>query len=92
MAIERDLGGCGLIQNPDNGPEAVVSGRFSSEIFNFATQTWRRGPLVPFDHRVSSAQFGDTFLVAGGYSDSITDAIYEFDHLNYSWILRSQTK
>ena len=92
MKVERSYASCGLIQNPENGPEVVLAGDYTSEIFNLGTQTWREGPVAPFDHLCNSAQFGDTFLVVGGYDiDFRSDKIFEFDHINYGWIQRSQT-
>ena len=52
------------------------------------TLTWRDGP-APGDwyNNLSSAQFGDTFVIVGG---SYSDAIYEFDPENEQWIERPQ--
>lgn len=40
----------------------------------------------------TAAQLEDTFLVLGGYSGSpgYRQTIYEFDPVNYGWVLRDQ--
>ncbi len=84
---------CGLINNPENGIEAVIVKDGVTEIFNFGDEAWRMGPTVEsFDH-AGYAQIGDTFVLAGGYSfdeSEVSDKIYKFDNINYDWILMSQ--
>ncbi len=84
---------CGLINNPENGLEAVIVEDGYSEIFNFNSLAWRDGPtLEPFD-QAGFAQVGDTFVLVGGWSyekQRSLDTIYRFDHLNYEWILMEQ--
>ena len=83
---------CGLIQNPENGPEIVLADRGNSEIFSLDSLTWREGPEAPYFYEASSAQLQDTFLVVGGTDEdgNHLDTIYEFDHVTYDWLLRSQ--
>ena len=68
----------------------AVGGNYqSTNILDLDTMTWRDGP-APGDwyDNVSSAPFGDTFVVVGGTN---SDAIYEFDPENEEWIQREQT-
>ncbi len=83
---------CGLIQNPDNGAEVVVAGYGQTQIFNLRSLSWRDGLVeTPYFYAAREAQLLDTFLVVGGRTSSIyLDTIYEFDNLNYRWILRDQ--
>ncbi len=92
MTVERDNPSCGLINNPDNGIEVVIVEEGISEIFNLNELSWRLGPAPPSFHAAGSTQLGDTFIVAGGndHGDNPLDTIYQFDHLNYEWILKSQ--
>ncbi len=97
MAISRSYPSCGLIRNPANGPEVVVTSLGTSEIFNLGSMSWREGPALSavFDG-AASAQLEDTFLLVGGYlrrdggSGVELNTIYEFDQINYGWILRTQ--
>ena len=90
MDTEREYPSCGLIQNPENGPKVVLAGYGSSEIFNLASETWRDGPETPYFYAAASTQLQDTFLVIGGTNGDGLDTIYEFDHINYDWILRPE--
>ena len=91
MTTQRDFPSCGLIQNPDNGPEVVVAGYGTSEIFSLTTLSWRDGPELAYFYWAQVAQLYDTFLIVGGWDDSRElGTIYEFDHINYGWILRGQ--
>ena len=65
MIATRDFPSCGLIQNPDNGPEVVVAGYGTSEIFSLTTLTWRAGGTPPYFYAAQSAQLLDTFVVVG---------------------------
>ncbi len=53
---------------------------------------WRTGPSLASFDQASYAQFGDTFVVVGGEDpgDNSIDTIYQFDHINYDWILMDQ--
>ncbi len=89
----REYSSCGLINNPENGIEAVIVEDGSSEIFNFRDETWRAGPYVDqFEFELAGyAQVGDTFVVVGGYGlKGDLDTIQIFDHINYDWILMDQ--
>ncbi len=91
--FDNFLMSCGLINNPENGIEAVVVEQGVTEIFNFRDEEWRTGPTVEYFQEAGSAQIGETFVVVGGYSldeQSPMDKIYKFDHINYEWILMSQ--
>ena len=92
MEETRPDSSCGLIRNPDNGVEVVLAGYGTSEIFNLASGTWREGPDTPYFNFATSAQLKDTFLVVGGRDEGnqSLDTIYQFDHLEYRWILKSQ--
>ncbi len=93
MTVERLYMSCGVINNPENGIEAVIVEGGVTEIFNFRDETWRIGPTVEVFGDAGFAQVGDTFVVVGGYSFDETnesDKIYKFDHINYEWILMSQ--
>ncbi len=85
---------CGLINNPENGLEAVVVEDGHSDILNFNTLQWRAGPSLEYSFdRSGSAQLTDTFVVVGGSNYAGTDTlntIYQFDHINYDWILLSK--
>ncbi len=86
---------CGLIDNPEKGLEAVMSGPDDTWIFNFESLTWRAGPKFPMEEVWSPgyAQLVDTFVVVGGEDDKENepmDTIYQFDHLNYEWVLLEQ--
>ncbi len=93
MTVEREFMSCGLINNPENGIEAVIVERGVTEIFNFRDEKWKTGPTVESFDEASYAQIGDTFVVVGGYSydeSDFSDKIYKFDNNNYEWILMSQ--
>ena len=91
METSRYDPSCGLIRNPENGAEIVLAGYGTSEIFNLESMTWREGPESPYFYYASSAQLENTFLIVGGYDGTKSiDTIYEFDQINYDWILRSQ--
>ncbi len=80
---------CGLINNPENGPEVVVASKGTSEIFNFESLTWRVGPDTVYSQYAGYAQVGDTFVMIGGLDGdargkSVND-VHMFDHLNYEW-------
>ncbi len=84
---------CGLINNPENGIEAVIVDHGNTEIFNFREEAWRTGPTVEPFKDAGFTQIGDTFVVVGGYSYNEleeSDRIYKFDNINYEWILMSQ--
>ncbi len=84
---------CGLINNPDNGPEVVITEDGDCEIFNVNSMSWRQGPQLATVSEAGFAQIsGDTFVVVGGdsYETGILDTIYVFDNVNYEWILLSQ--
>ncbi len=80
---------CGLIQNPDNGREAVVVALQKNEIFNFKNSTWRNGPPVPtYSSFAGYTQLSDTFLLVGGRKKSVNNFyndMYKFDNINYKW-------
>ncbi len=90
MSVQRYYPSCGLILNPENGPEVVVAGYGTSEIFNLASQTWREGPVGPYFYNAGSAQLADTFLAVGGFYTDYLDTVYEFDPVDYAWTLRNQ--
>ncbi len=92
MTIDRNDASCGLINNPENGLEAVIVEDGLTEIFNFNNLTWRMGPPSPNFDEAGFAQLVDTFVVVGGENDAgeAVDTIYLFDNNNYSWILNSQ--
>ncbi len=92
MNEDRDWPSCGLINNPQNGLEVVIVEDGVTEIFNLNDLTWRSGPSVTAFDEGSYAQIGDTFVVVGGqdFSGDALDTIYQFDHLNYEWILLDQ--
>ncbi len=94
MNVDRNYPSCGLINNPENGLEAVIVQSGVSEIFNFRDESWRTGPPVEPFIDAGFTQIGDTFVVVGGldevYGDEEFDTIYKFDHIKYEWILMSQ--
>ncbi len=90
---DADYPSCGLIDNPENGVEAVIVHRGVSQIFNFANLTWRGGPTLPIFDYAGYEQVGDTFVVVGGRDEAFDDAIntiYQFDQVNYEWIQMEQ--
>ncbi len=93
MTLDRTSVSCGLINNPENGIEAVIVEDGVTEIFSFRDETWRTGPATESFYEASYAQIRDSFVVVGGYSfdeSDESDRIYMFDHINYEWILMSQ--
>ncbi len=90
MSTLRSYPSCGLLNNPDNGLEAVVAEDETSEIFSFSALSWRDGPEAPGFDYASAVQHGDTFVVVGGNHGIPLDTIYQFDNVNYEWILMSQ--
>ncbi len=92
MTVDRYRMSCGLINNPENGIEAVIVEDGVTEIFNFRDEEWRTGPAVGSFSLAGYAQIGDTFVVVGGEDDKNADldTIYKFDNINYDWILMSQ--
>ncbi len=91
-SMERPYGYCGLINNPENGLEIVSVDLESSMIFNINSLSWREGPKPPHAFMGGYGQTGDTFVIVGGSNaiGVVLDTIYEFDHVNYQWILKSQ--
>ncbi len=89
--VDRSYPSCGLINNPENGLEVVIVENRITEIFSLNSLSWREGPSVDYFNRAGSAQLADTFVVVGGYNFFELDTIYKFDHINYDWILMSQT-
>ncbi len=96
MPLSFSYPSCGLINNPENGIEAVLQGGTSSLIFNFNDEAWRDGPEFRDADGAGYAQLTDTFVVLGGYgkvgevNEDPLDTIFIFDHLNYEWILMDQ--
>lgn len=91
MTMSRDYPSCGMINNPENGLEAVIVEDGASEIFNFNDLTWRAGPDGPYIYDAGYAQLPETFVVVGGYDLSqALDTIYQFDNVNYDWIQKDQ--
>ncbi len=93
---DRFYASCGLINNPENGLEVVVTSEGTSDIFNFNDMTWRPGPdFVDYVYESGYAQLRDTFVLVGGDKNGDElfwpDTIYLFDHLNYEWILMDQS-
>ncbi len=93
--VYRTYMSCGLINNPENGIEAVIVEDGVTEIFNFRDEEWKTGPSVVSFDSAGYAQIGDTFVLVGGQNDEVVtdfafDTIYKFDHINYAWILMSQ--
>ncbi len=89
--ISRTYPSCGMIQSEDSGPEVVLLGLGTSEIFNLEDREWRTGPTVESFDTAGAAQYGDTFIVAGGKSNSfIRDSIFEFDLDGYQLVERPQ--
>ena len=101
----RETHGCGIAQTPA-GPELVVTGGgfniTTTEIYNFASNTWRYGPSLP--HHITgpaSVQFGDSFLVVGGenyieiapqdWDAVILDTIYQYDTKTEEFVLRDES-
>ncbi len=87
---------CGLIENSDNGLEMVVLADYDScYIFNFADMTWREGPNIPYDVKLSTeemlVQMEKSFYIIGGNTvdGTATDSIFQFDNENYAWNLAS---
>ncbi len=90
--VQRLFPSCGLINNPENGHEVVIVEDGVSEILNLRTMTWRMGPSLPSFDNAGFTQLRETFVVVGGEtnSDHPIGTIYQFDHINYDWILKSQ--
>ncbi len=63
-----------------------------TEIYNTATQEWRKGPTLPHPiDDMSSVQYEDTFLLVGGRNSSHEiDTIYQYDQTSETWILRPE--
>lgn len=55
------------------------------------TLTWRQGPSLDIA-LTTSVEYGDTFLLVGGFEDGPTelDTIYEYDSANERWKLRPE--
>ena len=89
---KRDRASVGLI----NGEEIVVaggSGSKTSEIFNIATNEWRQGPDLPINGDLcctSSVQYGNSFLIVGGFNGGVQDSILRYDSSNHKWVTLPQ--
>ncbi len=82
----KDRPGCGKIVNKDGELEVVVTSDGITEIFSFASRTWRSGPDMPIAaNSFAYDQIGDTFVLVGG---NAYNNIYQFDPLHYQWILK----
>ncbi len=88
---------CGVIENSINGVELVVLHDWDQcHIFNFGDMTWRAGPNVSLDFKLTyesmPVQMEETFYILGGYladKEAVTDAIFKFDNENYAWNLQT---
>ena len=92
MPTKRSYGSCGLTRNPDRGPEVVMAGYGTRDVFNLNELRWREGPELPqYLYLSSSVQLEDTFLLLGGWNGGEdTDAIYRYDNLGQDWVLEEQ--
>jgi len=93
-AEERFGEHCGLLRNPNYGPEILMAdGRFSF-IFSLTTETWREGPLMPEDIKLPTyQQLDDGILAIGGhfYQGRAVDTVYKFSEDTYQWELLDVT-
>lgn len=87
----------GVVTYPNGQKKLVVAGGYrdsTTSILDLDTLTYYPGPNLPYDiYYGSSVQFGNTFLIAGGYSYSLSndlDTIFEFDPSNELWIERTE--
>jgi len=90
IPTDRPLAACGMINNPDIGPEILVvtTRDFSTYIFNLANQQWRQGPPCPvYLEHPSYATLEDGLLVAGGsnFTEVYPKMIYKFSSASYEW-------
>ncbi len=108
MEFTRQDPGCGLVFNASAaGPEVVVTGDGTTEIFNVASGEWREGPTPPHvaGYRYGVAQLEETFILVGGFDDVddpehreqdrgndeyFLDTLWQFDQIEYEWVLRDQ--
>ncbi len=81
MNERREYQICGLINNPENGLEAVVYEDGVTEIFNLNDLTWRYGPPLRLLERSGYTQLTDTFVIVGGFGMYSADPD-EMDYLD----------
>jgi len=86
---------CGLLNNPDYGPEVIYAVSFHERtfIYNLANDAWREGP--PFPQKLSMPSYArveDGLITVGG-SVEFTDygVVYKFKEDTYEWEMLNQT-
>jgi len=90
------LGSCGVLNNPNFGPEVMFAAGELSFIFSLSDLEWRDGPKLPEDVvNTGSVQLADGFAAVGGlvYDGPIgesIDRIYKFSEDTYEWELLDQ--
>jgi len=83
------VGACGLLSNPNFGPEILVAEDYTSYIFNLADGQWREGPTPPVDISYPNyAQLEDGFIVTNvnNIGDVSTRNTYVFSDAIYEWV------
>jgi len=81
---------CGILNNPELGPEILVASENLSFIFSLTNLEWREGPVLPDERLIdmSYAQIEGGFLAIGGYINhgfEFSDKIYRFNENSYEW-------
>ena len=95
----RKRGHAGIVTFP-NGTRSVIQaggdGTKTAEAFDLETQTWTPIPDIPVPEALyggASVQYGDTFLIVGGYGSGglgYTTKIIMYDPRIEDWIIHSQ--
>ena len=92
---------CGAATTADGSRIVVLAGGFDTplsslvQILDVSTETWTFGPDLPTSiYSARTVQTPKSFLIVGGRSrvtNDYSDAILEFDPVNYGWIVRNET-
>jgi len=80
---------CGLLENPEYGPEVLVTVEDFAFIFSLTDLEWRLGSSLPEPFSdLAYAQVRDGFLAIGGFGVfEPSDKIYKFKESSYKWVL-----
>jgi len=81
---------CGIVNNPQCGPEIIAASATKSFIFSMNDLEWREGPLIPDDlDNLATATITGGILAIGGRNSTLGDVntVYKFDVNAYEWEL-----
>jgi len=81
---------CGLLNNPNIGPEVLIASGSRSYLFSFQNLTWREAPQLPLIQTYTATNVHGckgVLAVGGRVSNKVIDSIYRFSEERYEWIM-----